>query len=166
MNRLMALFVVTTMIGIIYSPISVPKIEKNKFPLDPKHFVANVRWEYNEMINKKLPDDALHPYALTSDINDGVTGKYEGVCGTETYYDYTIMCMDIVIHTAREYGYAEDEYPFHINEYGCCMLGDYIMCFADYNTYPYGSILDTSLGKGIVIDVGDEGVIGIYTNWL
>ena len=34
------------------------------------------------------------------------------------------------------------------------MLGDYVIVAADLNKYPRGSIVDTSLGQGIVCDTG------------
>ena len=37
---------------------------------------------------------------------------------------------------------------------GVKMYGDYIMCAADLSVYPRGSIVETSLGTGIVCDTG------------
>ena len=92
-------------------------------------------------------------------------GVFNGPCGKETYYD---LNMKGVLRTLREKGFEGD---YWIREDGAKMFGDYIMVAADWDIYPYGSIVDTSLGKGIVADTGDfahngSGVtFDIATNW-
>lgn len=92
-------------------------------------------------------------------------GIFDGPCGKETYYD---LNMKGVLRTLREKGFEGD---YWIREDGAKMFGDYIMVAADWDIYPYGSIVDTSLGKGIVADTGDfthngSGVtFDIATNW-
>lgn len=53
---------------------------------------------------------------------------------------------------------------------GAKMLGDYIMVAADLNKHPRGSIVETSLGQGIVCDTGSftytsDTQLDIATNW-
>ena len=78
-----------------------------------------------------------------------------GVCyydgHIETYYN---LDMSRVVDTARQRiaGYADAEVWERFD--GCKMLGAYIMLAADYAAYPYGSIVETSLGAGIVVDTG------------
>ena len=121
--------------------------------------------EYNELISEKLPQDALHPVT-----NIGFC-RYDGPSGKEDYYN---LPMDMVIENLRHKGYTEEEYPYWINEYGCKMLGSYIMVSADISKYSYGSIIDTSLGKGIMVDAigsslfedeNNKVEIDIATNW-
>ena len=53
-------------------------------------------------------------------------------------------------------------------EDGCKMFGDYIIVAADFNRHPYGSLVQTSLGTGIVLDTGtfeDRSTIDIATTW-
>jgi hypothetical protein len=46
---------------------------------------------------------------------------------------------------------------YWIRSDGVKMLGDYIMVAADYGWMPKGSIVETSLGTGIVCDTGGGG---------
>ena len=52
----------------------------------------------------------------------------------------------------RGYGYSVEEYPYWVREDGCKMLGEYIMVGANTYQIPKGTIVNTSLGKGIVAD--------------
>ena len=50
------------------------------------------------------------------------------------------------------------------------MLGDYVIVAADLNKYPRGSIVDTSLGQGIVCVTGSftqnsDTQLDIATDW-
>ena len=94
-------------------------------------------------------------------------GAVLGPNGKETYYD---LPMDRIVANARAKGYTEEEYPFWIREDGCKMLGDYIMVAADLDIHPRYSIVETSLGLGIVCDTGGFAEINQYqfdiaTDW-
>ena len=41
-----------------------------------------------------------------------------------------------------------------MREDGAKMLGEYVMCAANLNIRPKGTIIETSLGMGIVVDTG------------
>ena len=75
-------------------------------------------------------------------------GTITGPSGKETYYN---LNMDGVVNIMRGIG-NDDEY--WVRDDGCKMLGDYIMVAADLSIRPRGSLVDTSLGKGIVCDTG------------
>ena len=75
-------------------------------------------------------------------------GTITGPSGKETYYN---LNMDGVVSIMRGMG-NDDEY--WVRDDGCKMLGDYIMVAADLDLRPRGSLVDTSLGKGIVCDTG------------
>ena len=82
----------------------------------------------------------------------------------ETYYN---LPMNGVISIAHSRG-IEGEY--WVNEYGCKMLGDYIMVAANWSVHPYGSLVPTSLGMGIVVDTGEFAAdnayqIDVATTW-
>ena len=51
-------------------------------------------------------------------------------------------------------GYDEVNYPYWIRSDGVKMLGDYVMCAADFSYEPRGTITSTSLGTAIVVDTG------------
>ena len=78
-------------------------------------------------------------------------GVNYGPSGKETYYN---LPMGGCIQIMRSLGYPEEEYPYWIREDGAKMLGDYVMCAAELSTRPKGTILETSLGKAIVVDTG------------
>ncbi|MBR3132632.1 MAG: hypothetical protein IKG42_00900 [Clostridia bacterium] len=78
-------------------------------------------------------------------------GTIQGPSGKETYYN---LPMNGVIRNMRNRGFSEAEYPYWIREDGCKMLGDYIMVAASLDIRPYGTIVQTSRGLGIVADTG------------
>lgn len=75
-------------------------------------------------------------------------GTIQGPSGKETYYN---LKMDGVIRIMRRMG-NNDEY--WIREDGVKMLGDYVMIAANLDLRPRGSLVETSLGLGIVCDTG------------
>ena len=92
------------------------------------------------------------------------SGVFYGPSGKETYYN---LDMSGVISTMRGMG-NNDEYWIRMD--GAKMLGDYIMVAADLNKHPRGSIVETSLGQGIVCDTGSftytsDTQLDIATSW-
>ena len=75
-------------------------------------------------------------------------GTITGPSGKETYYN---LNMTGVVNIMRRMG-NDDEY--WVREDGVKMLGDYIMVAANLNIRPRGSLIETSLGTGIVCDTG------------
>ena len=75
-------------------------------------------------------------------------GVYYGPSGKETYYN---LNMNDVVSNAQNMG-IEGEY--WVREDGCKMYGDYIICAADLNVHPRGSLVESSLGTCIVLDTG------------
>ena len=75
-------------------------------------------------------------------------GTIFGPSGKETYYN---LNMDGVVAIMRRMGNND---PYWIREDGCKMLGDYIMVAANLKLRPRGTIVQTSLGLGIVCDTG------------
>lgn len=72
----------------------------------------------------------------------------------ETWYN---LPMHGVISNAQNNGIYGD---YWVRDDGAKMYGDYIIVAADQNLHPYGSVVDTSLGQGIVLDTGTF----IYSN--
>ena len=80
----------------------------------------------------------------------------------ETFYN---LSMKRVVQRAKANGIPGEYWEA---ENGCKMLGDYIICAGAKNRY--GEIIDTSLGRGIIIDSGDfektePTTIDIATTW-
>ena len=99
-----------------------------------------------------------------SSVLNAVNGRINGPTGEETYYN---LPMGKVVEIMHDMG-IEGEY--WEREDGVKMLGDYIMVAANLNKYPRGTIVETSLGKGIVCDTGDfantnQNQLDIATNW-
>lgn len=72
----------------------------------------------------------------------------------ETWYN---LPMRGIIRIAKEAGIEGD---YWIRDDGVKMYGDYVIVAADLEIFPRGSIVETSLGPGIVLDTGDF----IYSN--
>lgn len=94
-------------------------------------------------------------------------GTVQGPSGRETYYN---LPMSGVISIMRDLGYSEEEYPYWVRRDGCKMLGDYIMVAANLQLRPRGTIVETSLGIGLVCDTGgfaqyNEYQIDVAVDW-
>ncbi len=75
-------------------------------------------------------------------------GTVQGPSGKETYYN---LDMSGVIRIMQNQGY---DYEYWVREDGVKMYGDYIMCAANLNVHPRGSLVESSLGTCIVCDTG------------
>ena len=97
-----------------------------------------------------------------------VAGVVYGPVGKETFYD---LDMSGVVGIMRGMGFDEASYPYWVRDDGAKMLGDYVMVAADLNTYPRGSLVESSLGTAMVCDTGGfvsngSGVVlDVATNW-
>lgn len=89
----------------------------------------------------------------------GVNYNAQGIL--ETYY---CLPMDGVVDWMHSLGY-EGEY--WVRDDGVKMFGQYVMVAAEYEQFPKGSIVETSLGTGIVCDTGLGGYdwFDIATSW-
>lgn len=95
--------------------------------------------------------DCLNP-------EDGINYYY----GTlETYYN---LDMSGVVDWMHDLGYQGD---YWVRDDGVKMFGDYVMVAAEYDQYPKGSVVETSLGTGLVCDTGEGGYdwFDIATAW-
>lgn len=74
--------------------------------------------------------------------------NYNANGNKETYYN---LDMGGVVSNAYSMGITGE---YWVRDDGVKMLGDYVMVAACYDVYPKGSLVDTSLGTGIVVDTG------------
>ena len=79
---------------------------------------------------------------------DNKNGVFYGPNGKETYYN---LNMKEVVARMHRLGYSGD---YWIRQDGVKMFSNYVMVAANLKKFPRGSIVDTSLGKGIVCDTG------------
>ena len=114
------------------------------------------------MTTNDIPVDAS---TLT---RDGGVFYYNG--HRETWYN---LDMSNCVETLRRanYIYADEEaYPVLTRPDGVKMFGVYVMCAANLDIHPRGSLVQTSKGLGIVVDTGDfvqdyPDAIDICTSW-
>lgn len=135
--------------------------------------IAKKRW--NEVdaqqreYQKQLTSVSAYPQAPKSTWTGSTLSKgnksVQGPSGKETYYNYD---MSVVVGIMRSLGYDAVSYPYWIRSDGVKMFGPYAILAANFSHYPRGSIVETSLGWGIVCDTGnfDYNQICIATNWL
>lgn len=105
------------------------------------------------------------PFDTNDPLPDHLTrssGVFYGPSGKETFYN---LPMGNCINIMRDLGYSVEQYPFWVREDGCKMLGYYVMIAANTNIYPKGTIIQTSMGKGIVVDHCVAGNIDITVTW-
>lgn len=91
-------------------------------------------------------------------------GVNYGPSGKETYYN---LDMSGVVSIMRGMGNNDN---YWVRGDGVKMLGDYVMVAANLNVHPRGSIVETSLGTGIVCDTGgfasgNATQLDIATSW-
>ena len=100
-------------------------------------------------------------YYPSGDVLTPEMGVHDYYGITETYYN---LPMDGVVEWMHSLGYGGE---YWVRGDGVKMLGDYVMVAADYGWMPKGSIVETSLGTGIVCDTGLGGWYwyDIATNW-
>ena len=106
---------------------------------------SNQEW-YDECVARGLITPAWSDGQITKEI-----GGCMGPSGRETYYN---LKMDVCVAHMRDLGYSEEEYPYWVRDDGAKMLGNYVMCAANWKIRPRGTIIDTSLGEAIVVDTG------------
>lgn len=95
-------------------------------------------------------------YPNSSEALNSYNGEVQYNGHRETYYSQQVLPGEGLNIPGR-----------HVAEDGTVRDGDGYICVAANEAYlPYGSIVETSLGKAKVYDSGcDYGTIDIYTNW-
>ena len=93
-------------------------------------------------------DDYVAPSGDCLNPEDGIN-YYYGVL--ETYYD---LPMDGLVQMLYDMGY---EGTYWVREDGVKMWDEYVIVAADFDYEPRGTITETSLGTGIVLDTGEGG---------
>ena len=91
-------------------------------------------------------------------------GTIQGPSGKETYYN---LNMSGVVSIMRRMGY---DYEYWVRDDGVKMFGNDVMVAANLTLRPRGSLVQTSLGMGIVCDTGgfakrNPTQIDIATTW-
>ena len=141
-------------------------VEVEKKVIIERHYVEAIRKYPEDIIEEPEAEiiEEVEEQVLPTLVLSQTLGRVQGPQEEETYYN---LPMDRVVQTMRDRGYAEADYPYYVTENGIKMLGDFIIVAADLNKYPRGTVVQTSLGQGIVCDTGEEldGVIDIAVEW-
>lgn len=120
----------------------------------------------NGFVGMETGDAEYLCLALLKESNTGKLtasgGVFYGPSGKETWYN---LPMGGVIEVMRGLGYDTGHYPNWMREDGCKMFGPYVMVAADTNALPKGTVLETSLGAGMVVDHCPSGNIDIAVAW-
>ena len=129
--------------------------------LNDATFVQN---NYNAVTQVVYSQPSDAQYVSNANALTASGGVYYGPNGKETYYN---LNMSGVVDIMRGMGNNDN---YWVREDGAKMLGDYVIVAADLNKYPRGSIVDTSLGQGIVCDTGSftqnsDTQLDIATDW-
>lgn len=99
-------------------------------------------------------------YNYNTNYSNGVLTPSGGVNtfngATETYYN---LDMSGVIANAQNMGIQGD---YWVRDDGVKMYGDYVIVASQHDK---GTIIDTSLGTGIVLDYCPAGTVDIATSW-
>ena len=142
------------------SPLEKTEPEVNNNPktesaLETEETVSSSGISKNELLSKTSWDGP---------VLNAYDGHIDGPTGDETYYN---LPMHNIVDRMHRMG-VEGEY--WEREDGVKMLGDYVMVAANLKTHPRGSIVETSLGTGIVCDTGEfakkhPNRLDIATNW-
>ena len=91
-------------------------------------------------------------------------GTMQGPAGMEQWYN---LDMTPVIRQLAQKGVFGE---YWVRGDGCKMYGPFIMVAANYELHPYATLVETSLGIGIVCDTGgfaqkDPTAVDIAVNW-
>ena len=143
---------------------------------DAENQVETKSFDETEDVIIDIPDNSWDGPVIAKGI-----GTVMGPSGRETYYNQNSLIpkhFDIHTYQGEELHNSMErlglEYPrdYHVSDYGVDMLGQYVMCAADVVTSDRkkGDILDTSLGKAIIVDhceaaQSEPGLIDISVQW-
>lgn len=126
--------------------------EREKFMNDLRRQQEEEAARKAEEEQKRQEEQAVVEAAVEPQTGTGVLnrtlGTVIGPSGKETFYN---LDMSGVIAIMQSMGYYAD---YCVREDGVKMYGDYIMVAANLNIRPKGTLVQTSLGMGIVVDTG------------
>lgn len=125
---------------------------------------ADLGFISSEFIQETLPENDTYNNDWTGAKLNSHNGSVQGPSGKETYYN---LNMARVIYYMQQLGYFE---KYWVRSDGVKFYGKYIMVAANLKTRPKGTLVETSLGTGIVVDTGtfvnsNPNQIDIATTW-
>ena len=136
-----------------------------KFISEPYTFLKETSDKKSDLLHaEKEEPEASQSFTWNGSRLTAGSGVNYGPSGKETYYN---LDMTGVIYMMRCLGNTDE---YWVRSDGCKMLGNYIMIAANLSVHPRGSLVQTSLGMGIVCDTGsfaeeDPNQIDIAVTW-
>ena len=157
----------TTSEPVIADTASQTAITKTTFEPEVEETVSQSYVQETTLEDSKDEDNTSSAEFVPSwdgPILNASAGIVQGPSGSETFYN---LDMSGVIYLMKNLGY---DYNYWIRDDGVKMYGKYVMCAADLSIRPKGTIIETSLGTGIVCDTGgfvtiDSNRLDIAVNW-
>lgn len=110
-------------------------------------FKDSIGYIHSDYIQEEWNEYATYNYTWEGEVLNSKNGVVNGPSGLESYYN---LDMSKIISIMPSY---TDGY-YWVRSDGVKMFGQYVMVAADLNKHPRGSIVETSLGDGIVCDTG------------
>lgn len=136
-----------------------------KFISEPYTFLKETSDKKSDLLHaEKEEPEASQSFTWNGSRLTAGSGVNYGPSGKETYYN---LDMTGVIYMMRCLGNTDE---YWVRSDGCKMLGSYIIIAANLSVHPRGSLVQTSLGTGIVCDTGsfaeeDPNQIDIAVTW-
>ena len=100
-------------------------------------------------VEETWSEDDTYNTSWSGEVLNRSNGIVVGPIGKESYYN---LRMNRVVQIMKDKGY---DYEYWVRSDGVKMFGPYVMVAADLSIYPKGSLVECSLGTGIVCDTGD-----------
>ena len=130
-------------------PLAPPEPESIPEEPAPEPLVIEPIIEEPEALSEPEPEPEPAPSSWGGAVLNSSNGRINGPSGEETYYN---LKMNRVVENMHNMGFEGD---YWVRDDGVKMFGNYVMVAADLNVHPRGSLVETSLGTGIVCDTGD-----------
>jgi len=133
--------------------------------------IAEAKKEQRERAAKRIAHENTVKTGGSSNWNgrriSRSAGSIMGPSGKETYYN---LDMSVCVKVMRRMGFSEEEYPYAVRSDGVKTLGGYVMVAANLGIRPKGTLIETSVGTGIVVDTGgfakrNRTQLDIAVNW-
>lgn len=105
---------------------------------------------YTKVLEREAPKFQL-PTTWKGAKSTKANGGVYGPSGQETYYN---LPMNNCVANMRKRGYDAKRYPVWTRKDGAKMFGHYVMVAANWKIRPLGTVIETSIGWGIVVDTG------------
>lgn len=113
------------------------------------NFENQIAYISKEFIQETLPKDDTYNHNWDGKVLNNSNGKVEGPSGIETYYNLPMSGCVKLMNNLGYYG------TVWTRSDGAKMWDEYVMVAADLSIHPKGSLVETTLGTGIVVDTGD-----------